>query len=268
MPVLFRDIETRSAVDLKACGAQRYAADPSTEVQCIGYAVDDGPAEIWIPGQPIPAPFIEAAQNSEWIVVAHNDSFERAIEQHILAPRHAWPQIPIAQHRCTMAMCLAAALPGALDKAVEALNLPHKKDKAGAALMRRMSKPRPDGTYIDDPESHARLREYCKRDIEAERATYKAVPPLTAEEQQIWQLDVEINARGFHTDGALLDAASRVVAAAEESAQAEFREITGLESTNQTTKLVAWLAAHGCVVTDVQKRCRHGAVTMAACAVL
>jgi DNA polymerase len=253
MPVLFRDVETRSAVDLKATGAHRYAADPTTEVLCIGYAVDDGPADIWIPGQPIPAPFVEAARNPDWLVIAHNDAFERAIEEHILTPRHGWPQIPIDRHRCTMAMALAAALPGALDKAVAALDLPYSKDKAGQVLMRRMSKPRPDGTYIDDPESHTRLRKYCQRDIEAERATYRALPPLTAEEQQIWQLDAVINARGFHTDGALLDAASQVVAAAEESAQAEFRQITSLDSTNQVARFVAWLAAHGCIVTDVQK---------------
>src|SRR6516165_252056 len=147
MTILFRDLETRSTVDLKSAGAHRYAAHPTTEVLCVGYAVDDGPAEIWLPEQPVPAPFLEAARDSEWLVIAHNDAFERAIEEHVLAPRHGWPLIPIAQQRCTMAMAMAAALPGALEKAIAALELPYAKDKAGAALMRRMAKPRPDGTY-------------------------------------------------------------------------------------------------------------------------
>ena len=47
--VLHRDIETRSTVDLKKVGAAKYAADPSTEVLCVAYAVDDGPVQLWLP---------------------------------------------------------------------------------------------------------------------------------------------------------------------------------------------------------------------------
>jgi hypothetical protein len=46
---LHRDIETRSTLRLADVGAWRYAADLSTEVLCIGYAVDDGPVQIWTP---------------------------------------------------------------------------------------------------------------------------------------------------------------------------------------------------------------------------
>ena len=56
-------IETRSQVDLKKVGAARYAADPSTEVLCVAYAVDDGPVQLWRPGDPVPAEFFEAAAN-------------------------------------------------------------------------------------------------------------------------------------------------------------------------------------------------------------
>jgi DNA polymerase len=45
MPVLFRDIETRSTLDLKVVGAWRYAAEPTTGVWCMAYAIDDGPVE-------------------------------------------------------------------------------------------------------------------------------------------------------------------------------------------------------------------------------
>ena len=81
MPILFRDIETRSVIDLKKVGAVKYASDPTTSVWCVGYAIDDGLAEIWIPGQPIPEAFITAARNPDWLIVAHNDAFERAIEE-------------------------------------------------------------------------------------------------------------------------------------------------------------------------------------------
>jgi DNA polymerase len=252
MPIVFRDIETRSAVDLKVVGAHRYAADPTTGVWCAGYAVDDGPVEIWIPGQPIPECFIEAARNPDWLIVAHNDAFERVIEERILHPQFEWPLVPLERHRCTMATALAAALPGALEKAIEALGLPYPKDKAGRTLMRKMAKP-VQGGWIEDPASLEQLCAYCRRDVEAERALYHALPQLIEDERRYWELDAVINSRGFYTDSTLLDAAHKVVTEAEAALQAEFREITGLGSTNQTAKLIAWLAERSCAVADVQK---------------
>ena len=85
--ILHRDYETRSTCVLKSAGAYRYAADRRTEVLCCGYAVDDSPVQLWTPGDPVPPEFIEAAHNPAWIVVAHNDQFEAAIEQFLLAAR-------------------------------------------------------------------------------------------------------------------------------------------------------------------------------------
>src|SRR5262245_15210078 len=90
MPTLFFDIETRSTVDLEAAGAWRYAADPTTEILCIGFAFDAAEPQIWIPGEPIPEEFITATT-----VVAHNFQFERAIATRILTPRYGWPEIPL-----------------------------------------------------------------------------------------------------------------------------------------------------------------------------
>ena len=53
--VLFRDIETRSKISLQKVGAARYAADPSTEVLNMAFAVDRGPTQLWRPDDPIPA---------------------------------------------------------------------------------------------------------------------------------------------------------------------------------------------------------------------
>ena len=53
MPILYRDFETQSTLDLTRVGAHRYAADPTTEIRCVGYAIDDGSIEIWTPGQPV-----------------------------------------------------------------------------------------------------------------------------------------------------------------------------------------------------------------------
>src|SRR5262245_55946581 len=136
MPVLFRDFETRSTLDLEVVGAWRYAAEPTTAVWCVAYAVDDGPIDIWIPGQPVPEAFHQAARDSDWLVGAHNDSFESVIERLILSPLYGWPLVPIERHRCSMAMALAAALPGKLKKVADVLNLPVRKDAEGERLMR------------------------------------------------------------------------------------------------------------------------------------
>src|SRR6266567_2165436 len=98
MPILHRDFETRSTIDLKKVGPWRYAAHASTDVWCYGSAVDDGPVELWIPGDPIPPAWLEAATNPDWLVVAHNGGFERRVEQHIMAPRYGWPLVPIERH--------------------------------------------------------------------------------------------------------------------------------------------------------------------------
>ena len=110
MPILYRDIETRSTLDLKKVGVWRYAAEPSTGVWCVSFAIDDGSAQLWMPGQPIPEAFVEAARNSDWLVVARNDAFERAIEEQILAPRFGWPLVPIERQRW-LAITISATQP-------------------------------------------------------------------------------------------------------------------------------------------------------------
>src|SRR5262245_49341934 len=137
---LYRDYETRSTIDLRKYGAWVYATHQTTEVLCCAYAVDDGPVKLWAPGDPTPPEFIEAANNSNWVVSAFNDNFERQIERHIMNPRYGWPIIPLERHRCTQAQTLAAALPASLGMAALAVGLDHQK--GNTRLMLQMAKPR------------------------------------------------------------------------------------------------------------------------------
>jgi hypothetical protein len=189
--VLYRDYETRSRISLKLVGAHRYAADSTTEILCAAYAVDNDPVRLWLPGDPIPSEFTEAASNTSWSTCAHGDHFESAIEQHVLAPRHGWPSVPLERHRCTMAMSLAAGLPARLDKVADALELTNRKDTAGERLMHQMSKPRhahkdedPDQVYwFDDHDRLGRLYDYCRQDVEVEREIHDRLPALSSVEQ-------------------------------------------------------------------------------------
>jgi hypothetical protein len=88
--LLFRDFETRSTVELTRAGAWRYATDPTTQVICVGYAIDAEPVQIWRAGQPIPEVFFAAERDPRWLIVAHNAQFvrsSRACSAHATAGR-------------------------------------------------------------------------------------------------------------------------------------------------------------------------------------
>jgi DNA polymerase len=253
--VLHRDCETRSTALLKAVGSYRYATDPATEILCVAYAADDQPVQLWIPGNPVPPEFIEAARNPRWVLAAHGDHFENAIEQYVLAPRHGWPLIEFERHRCTMSMSLAVGLPARLSAAADALELANRKDAAGERLMHQTSKPRrarqdedPAGIYwFDDPERLDRLYAYCRQDVATERELYDRLPPLSPAEQSLWVLSSTINERGFCIDRKFAEAARRIAQAAAPEIDAELAKITSgaITGINQVARLLRWLQLHG-----------------------
>src|SRR5215472_10262091 len=262
--VLHRDYDTRSQAILKIVGAQRYAADSSSEVLCCCYAVDDDPVKLWRPGDPVPSEFVVAAQNRNWIVTAFNDAFETAIEKSIMSIRYGWPVIPIERHRCTQVMCLALGLPARLSAAADALELEHRKDVAGERLMHQTSKPRrarkdedPNGIYwFDDQERLERLYSYCAQDVRVERELYNRLPPLSPTEQAIWELTFRINIRGFHIDRAFAEAARKIAEQATPEVDQEIAELTAgdITSINQVANLTAWLQDHGCGLQKLDKK--------------
>jgi DNA polymerase bacteriophage-type len=199
------------------------------------------------------------------------DNFERLIETHIMGPRYGWPTIPIERHRCSQAAALALALPAKLENVAAALGLAQQKDRAGHLNMLAMSRPRkprkgedPNGVYWhDDPERLERLHSYCKQDTATERALQGRIGFLSNEEQQVWLLDQIINDRGLLIDSELARAAIRIAETAREKIHKELAELTGAEltSVNQTQKLIAWLAADGCEVKDLQRGTLKHALT-------
>jgi DNA polymerase len=264
MPILFWDVETRSVLDLGIAGAWRYASDPSTEVLCVGFAVDDGEPQIWIPGKPCPEPLAAAASDSSWRAVAHNYLFERAIATRILEPRHGLPRIPLARQYCSMTLALANALPGELEAAALALGLPYHKDREGYRLMRQMARPRRarkgedvNGIYwVDSPELRKRLHEYCMRDVEVERALFNRLPLLPPKEQEHWQLDAIINERGFYVDRALVKATRDLAQAEQAAINTEIAKYTDGEitSVNQRDRIIAFARRHGHTLEALTKR--------------
>jgi DNA polymerase len=154
---------------------------------------------------------------------------------------------------------LALALPPALGKLCKALGLRHQK--AADAIMHTMAKPRrprgdEDPTKIywhDDAEHREALYAYCVTDVLCEWELYHWLPPLMPSEQALWCLDQAINDRGFYVESKPIEQAIAIAKIVAAEITAEFCRVTGLDSFNQVAALKEWLAAHGCVVNDLQK---------------
>jgi DNA polymerase len=268
---LYRDYETRSTAVLKHVGAHKYAADPTTDVLCCAFVVDDEQVQLWVPGDPVPPEFVEAATNANWIVVAHADHFESAIERHIMGLRFGWPEIPVERHYCTMAMAAVVGMPTRLSAAADALELAARKDVAGERLMHQMSKPRrarqdedPNQIHwFDDDERLQRLYEYCRQDVAVERGLFERLPPLSKAEHVLWQLSCRINDRGFHVDREFAEAARRIAQAAVPEIDAELGELTGgaVTSINQVARLLVWLQQQSCTIEKLTGSAVHFATT-------
>jgi len=118
MPTLYWDIETRSAANLRDCGAYVYSIDPTTEPLCLVSTVDDGEPQLWLSGEPPPMVFsVIAGDPTNWETVAQNYDFERANLENVLVPRYGFPRIPPEIQHCTQRLALANAYPAELDLA-------------------------------------------------------------------------------------------------------------------------------------------------------
>ena len=196
--ILWVDFETRSRYDLKVGGVYNYAQDASTEVLCMSYAFDDEPVRTWLPIHPFP----EAVANFKGQIRAHNAAFERLIFWYVLQLNY-----DLTQFYCTAAQARANCLPGSLEDIGRALGAGMRKDHRGAALIRQLSIPKPDGTFRSDPDLMAEMIAYCEQDVRAMRAASQAMRDLSDAELADYQVNERINDRGVLVDVLLCRAA-------------------------------------------------------------
>lgn len=268
---LFVDLETASACDLKRAGAEKYFEHPSTRVLMMAAAFDDEPVFGFhlVDGEP-QGDTTNAERALRHIrdrgaVVAHNAPFELpGINRLHRDYPGIWPALTIEATHCTMAMCRAMGLPGSLGEAAKALRLPVEKDADGHKLMLKLCKPRKPRRGEDQnailwdhhtPEALARLLEYCKRDIEPERAIWNLLPKLSERERAYWILDRKINDRGVMVDlDGVIAAANATDIAKEELNDRVARLTRGRVSTlNQTAKILDVLKQKGAEFPDLRK---------------
>ena len=267
MTDMFWDIESRSVANLRICGPWNYAAHPSTEILCLCYALDDGEAQTWLPGQAVPGPFLAAARDpANWRLIAHNYEFERVMLEHQLMIRHGFPAIALEAQHCSQAVALANGYPAELETLARALELPYQKDREGIVLMRQMARPRKPRKgedknalhWVFDTEKLTRLIAYCAQDIRTCRAVWQhpKIKPLNADERRYQILDAVINRRGVRADRELAIQARDLAIRERNAINAALQEHTAgaITSVDQVSRILAYTVERGHTMTGIGRR--------------
>ena len=290
--IFHRDYETRSTVDLKKTGAHVYMRHPTTSIWCASYAVGNEPVGVWLPGQPIPAELIAAANDPDAECWAHNNAFEQEVERHIGGPRHGLPVFDLKKQRCTMVTGYALSLPGSLEMAAPAVGIKQGKDLIGGRLMLQLAKPRGKIDYANgyssipfdavrvaemdaegwetyehlgrtcarvrwwnDPEKLAKLYAYCAQDTVVEREYHHRLRPLKQSELELWHLDQVINQRGVFIDRKLCEAAKTIIEAAEDDLDAQMVSVSGkaIGACSNRNQVLAYVRERGMLIDGLAK---------------
>ena len=248
MTAISIDFETYSECDIKTAGGYNYAAHPSTEVLCMAWAIDDAEPQLWVPGDSVPSRLLNALKAEDTEIWAWNAAFERAVWQHKMI-NHGWPWIGAWQWNDTAALAATLALPRALGKCAEVLDLADQKDTRGRFLIQRLCKPyrgerRTDQHLMDE------LYAYCKQDVVTERAIKNYIlkyKPMGEHERDVWLLDQEINWRGVGIDVPNVENALDLIIATAERLNASVVDLTdgALSGVGSRAQVMSWCRDQG-----------------------
>ena len=225
---------------LSLVGVVNYTRHPSFEVLCAWYRLPGGELTYWAPGMPEPADLFQHIR-AGGIVEAHNHAFEHRVFQAL-----GWPEVPLAQQRCSMAKSRAWALPGALDLAAATLGTTAKNPdgKKGIQLFsvpRQPTKGKPERRNAPTgPDFQRLIVDYCRDDVVAEESLSAVVPELSPIELEHWQVDQAVNRRGVAVDVPTLQAMRVILRDAHRLYGDRCRAVTGGISPSEVSQLITW----------------------------
>src|SRR5215813_13328087 len=261
LPV-FGDIETYSQCSLKEHGAHIYAADPSTDVYFLCFAIGDGDIQAWMRGDPVPEPYANFTSYGPF--VWDGWPFDPLIYANILVKRYGFPPIPLENQDCAQRLALANAFPAELGLRCEALGLPYKKDPEARKAMLRLSRPptAKKRKKLEDPAARERdlalSLERCKTDVASTRAAYNSprLRPLPPEERQQLLLDAQINARGVGANVPFLEAMHTLAVQERNAVNVRLNELTAgvVTSVDQVQRIKDAINARGHGMATLDKR--------------
>ena len=255
--ILSIDIETYSDLDIKKVGGYKYAEN--CEVLLFAYAWDDAPVQIvdFTAGETLPDDVLFALTDNMVTKCAYNAQFERTVLSHFLHrmdPTAPFQFLDPTGWSCTMVHALTLGLPGSLDMASKALRLADDKAKmsVGKQLITYFCKPckptkvnggRERNLPEHAPEKWALFKEYCVRDVVAEREIRRRLSnfPVRVEEQLLWELDQCINDRGVSIDAQLVSKAIGFDADFKGRVIAHAKALTSLPNPASGEQLKRWI---------------------------
>lgn len=253
--ILWLDFETTSKTDLPAEGLGKYLADPTTRAYCFTYRLPGMAAtDIWIEGQPVPLAVL-AHIEAGGLFVAHNAPFDYHIWNTVLRRDHpALPELKPSQVRCSAARARYNGLPGSLAGACAALGLPVQKDTEGGQVMKQIAA-HPEWTVDDHPDEFARTFKYALIDTDAMIGVWDATVPLPPREQAFFELDMQINERGFGVDveGATAVEEMKLLAEAQLDYQVAVLTSGGVLAATEIAKIKEFARDFGTEVDDASK---------------
>jgi len=241
---------------INCVGAWVYSRHPSAEVICHVYDLKDSfERRTWRPIDRHPPLDLFAWIHAGGLVEATNSFFEWCIWENVCRRLYGWPELPLAQVRDVAAKAGSWSLPRDLEAAAKLLGTPTQKDKPGAAVMKKISKPHTPTkkepwhkyTRENSPADFAAIETYCADDVAAEDGVSLRCPDLSPRETQYFLADQAINARGVRCDRVGVIACLDIIGQAKARYCAELAELTGgaVMTPDKLPAIKKYLAAAG-----------------------
>lgn len=215
----------------------------------------------------IPEEVLKALLDKDIRKMAYNAAFERTV-----LSRYLGRELNPAQWYCTMVQGYTLGMPGGLDMVGKVIGLSEDKQKLaiGKRLIQYFCKPckptrangqRTRNLPTDDPQKWQLFKEYCIRDVEAERAIRDRLKDFEPgpRERELWCLDQKINDAGVLLDMSIVNNALAFDERLREEWLDEAHRISGLSNPNSNQQILDWVNAKlGTNLVSLDKEARAG----------
>ncbi|MCI8358101.1 MAG: hypothetical protein HFI51_08160 [Lachnospiraceae bacterium] len=280
MKELSIDLEAYSDIDIRKCGAYKYAESDNFEILLFGVSVDGSPVKVYdlACGDAVPEEILAALSDENVTKWAFNAAFERICLSNWLKRHHpehflgySIPEDPASKYlnpeswKCTMIWSAYMGLPLSLEGVGAVLKLQDQKLKEGKDLIRYFCTPckptksnggRSRNLPQHDSEKWIRFKEYNRRDVEVEMAIKKRlvkypVPDFVWDE---YHLDQEINDRGIALNMTVVENAIAFDERSKKELTAAMQDITNLDNPNSVQQMKEWLSDNGVETESLDKK--------------
>ena len=259
--ILHIDIETYSSEPIKN-GIYKYVESVDFQIMLLAYAFNDGPirvVDLFV--ESLPTEFVRLYNDSRIKKYAHNAAFERTCINEAIEHDVRFNSLQLSgpeEWYCTAVLSAFCGYPMSLKGVSEALSLDKDgkaKDSAGKSLIRyfcapckptKSNKGRRRNYPFHDTQKWLQFIDYCKQDVEAERAVHKALETqeqhIDEAERYLYELDQRINDKGVLIDLQLSNSAMKLDLEHGATLSQKMKDLTGLDNPNSPTQLKAWLS--------------------------